>query len=124
MNIDFGDTSTATEAAAACLLPALTGDLQGWWFMRKHPWKLRYLTSDTTPSAKITTLLTQLASAGRISSWGTGIYEPETMAFGGPHGMDIAHALFHRDSVHLLNRAAAEPGHPAAGHRETAIVLG
>src|SRR5262249_12264077 len=94
------------------------------WFMRKRPWKLRYLTSDTMPAATIGALLAQLASAGLISGWAPGIYEPETTAFGGSRGMNTAHSLFHRDSVHILTHvAAAKPGYPAAGQRETAIVL-
>jgi protein-L-isoaspartate(D-aspartate) O-methyltransferase len=130
LNIDFGECGTATETAARRLLPALTaaqraGELKGWWFMRKRPWKLRYLTSDTTPAARIAALLNQLASTGGIGSWASGIYEPETAAFGGPRGMDTAHVLFHRDSVHILTRAAgAKSGHTVAGHRETVIVLG
>lgn len=31
------------------------------------------------------------------------MYEPETHAFGGPAGMDTAHALFHADSRHILS---------------------
>ncbi|MCZ9343977.1 thiopeptide-type bacteriocin biosynthesis protein, partial [Streptomyces sp. TRM76130] len=50
----------------------------------------------------------------------TGIYEPETEAFGGADAMTAAHALFHEDSRHLL-AYPVQDGH--LGRRETAVLL-
>ncbi|WP_338742826.1 lantibiotic dehydratase C-terminal domain-containing protein [Actinomadura luteofluorescens] len=38
-----------------------------------------------------------MLSDGLIDGWTSGIYEPETTAFGGAAGMGAAHALFHHD---------------------------
>jgi protein-L-isoaspartate(D-aspartate) O-methyltransferase len=125
-NIEFPDRDTAARVAAADLLPALlaaqdAGLLHGWWFIRKQPWKLRYLP-DTPAADAMTGLLSELTAAGQITSWAPGVYEPETLAFGGPHGISIAHDLFHRDSHHILARAA-RPGAPTLGQRETTVML-
>ncbi|WP_143219907.1 thiopeptide-type bacteriocin biosynthesis protein [Actinomadura sp. CNU-125] len=125
-NIEFPDYGTASEVAAHSLRPALVaaqqvGLLHGWWFMRKRPWRLRYLPDDPG-SAAITDLLDELAAEGRITAWTSGIYEPETVAFGGDAAMDVAHALFHHDSRHLLARTAQRPV-PPLGQRETTVLL-
>jgi protein-L-isoaspartate(D-aspartate) O-methyltransferase len=125
-NIEFPDRDTAEHAAARELFPALAaaqqaGLLHGWWFIRKQPWKLRYLPGDPT-TATITDLLAALTADGQIASWAAAIYEPETLAFGGPQGMDVAHGLFHDDSRHILARAA-QAGARALGRRETSVIL-
>jgi protein-L-isoaspartate(D-aspartate) O-methyltransferase len=126
-NVEFPDRSMAGHVAACELRPALTaaqeaGLLHGWWFMRKQPWKLRYLPDDPACAAAITSVLAKLTADHRITGWAPGIYEPETMAFGGQKGMDAAHDLFHHDSLHLLTRAAQAPA-PAPGQRETTVML-
>jgi protein-L-isoaspartate(D-aspartate) O-methyltransferase len=126
-NIEFPDRDTAGHVAARDLLPALTaaqdaGLLHGWWFMRKQPWKLRFLPDAPDATAAITVLLGQLTATGQITSWASGIYEPETLAFGGQQGMTVAHDVFHYDSRHILARAA-RVGAPALGQRETLVML-
>lgn len=125
-NIEFPDRATAARVAARELRPALTaaqdsGNLHGWWFVRKQPWRLRYRAADSAPAA-ITSLLSDLAARGQVISWATVIYEPETMAFGGTEAMAIAHDLFHHDSQHILARAA-EVTAPVLGQRETSALL-
>src|SRR5713226_8795469 len=124
-NIEFPDRTTAGHVAAHDLRPALTtaqdaGLLHDWWFIRKQPWRLRYLPDDLGCTA-VADLLATLAANCRIVSWTPGIYEPETLAFGGQAAMEIAHRLFHRDSHYLLTRAAR--GAPALGQRETTVLL-
>ncbi|MEX5636411.1 methyltransferase, FxLD system [Parafrankia sp. FMc2] len=125
-NIDFTDRLTAGFVAAQELYPALAaaqdaGELHGWWYLRKQPWKLRY-RSDYPDGTTIADLLDSVTGDGRIRGWTQGIYEPETTAFGGEQAMDIAHHLFHADSRHLLARAA-QPTPPALGQREITVLL-
>lgn len=123
--VEFADPTTAEHTAATLLAPALDqaqqdGELDTWWHLRKTPaWRLRYrqVNPDT---AAVDTLLSELEADGHLARWARGIYEPETLAFGGPAGMGIAHTLFHHDSRHCLARATA----PAAlGQRETTVLL-
>ncbi|SDH25894.1 protein-L-isoaspartate(D-aspartate) O-methyltransferase [Sinosporangium album] len=66
-------------------------------------------------------LLAAMTAEGQLARWTRGIYEPETVAFGGPTGMDVAHMLFHDDSRHCLARASGSPA--ALGRRETTVLL-
>ena len=125
LNITFPDPATAQDVAARHLAPALTcaqeaGALDQWWFVRKQPWKLRYLADRTARTVE--QLLTHLAAAGQVSTWATAIYEPEARAFGGLAAMDIAHRLFHHDSRYLL-AYTTDPATQALGQRETTVLL-
>ncbi|OLT41625.1 hypothetical protein BJF85_04070 [Saccharomonospora sp. CUA-673] len=123
--VEFADPTTAEHTAATLLVPALDqaqqdGELDTWWHLRKTPaWRLRY--QPVNPETKaVDTLLSDLEADGHLARWTRGIYEPETLAFGGPAAMDIAHSLFHHDSRHCLARATK----PAAlGQRETTVLL-
>lgn len=119
-HIEFRDRVSAQDLAVSELAPALTaaqdaGLLSGWWYVRKQPWKIRYEAENATG---IPGLLDNLTADGLIIGWAHGVYEPETTAFGGQAGMDIAHTLFHRDSTHLLATSR-----PALGPRELSVVL-
>lgn len=124
--VEFTDPATAERVAVADLSPALiaaqdAGLVHGWWYIRKaRTWRLRYKAGDPD-STVVSDLLDNLTAAGRITGWTPGIYEPETVAFGGDAAMEIAHELFCRDSHHLLLRAS-DPA-AALGRSETTAVL-
>ncbi|BBC35140.1 hypothetical protein SGFS_064340 [Streptomyces graminofaciens] len=125
-NIEFTDYSTAERAFHTYLLPLLrramdSGSIACWWFIRKRPsWRLRALPGPGSRaddlSRQIHELLDTVVSGGGAERWWPSPYEPETTAFGGPHGMDIAHDLFHTDSLgvldylHLMGRDGDEGG--------------
>jgi thiopeptide-type bacteriocin biosynthesis protein len=75
----------------------------------------------------------QLSSSGAclgpgqpVSRWSESLYEPETFAFGGIRGIDIAHSIFHADSdailTYLQDCSHTQRGTPA-GRREVSILL-
>ncbi|MEU7800667.1 thiopeptide-type bacteriocin biosynthesis protein [Micromonospora arborensis] len=96
------------------VLPAAEADglITSWWFIRKGPWRIRYLPATST-SDPVHLLLTDAVN------WTTDIYEPETHAFGGSASMSAAHALFHHDSHHLLDYLSDNPD----DRREHALIL-
>lgn len=126
--IEFTDRTSAAHTAARHLAPSLNetqdaGLLHTWWYIRKTPaWRLRYQPQDHG-TTEVEDLLTELTADGHIAGWTRGIYEPETVAFGGPAAMRIAHNLFHHDSQHLLARTAERSSTRALGQRETTVLL-
>lgn len=88
----------------ARVLPAAEADglITSWFFIRKGPWRVRYLIADgaTGRDARNCDPLHALLTNG--VRWTGDIYEPEVHAFGGPSSMNTAHTLFHQDSRHLL----------------------
>lgn len=131
--IEFADRSVAERVAVKRLRPELTGAqadcaITTWWFLRKAPyWRVRYLPDETHARERLVSVLDGLAAEGRIAGWTTGIYEPETIAFGGPAGMQVAHELFAADSREVLDylarRTVAQPDRPRLGRRELGILL-
>jgi len=124
--IEFADRPSAEHTAATVVAPALEkaqhdGELHTWWYLRKTPaWRLRYQPANPDTTV-IDTLLADLAAGGKVTNWARGLYEPETLAFGGPASTDIVHTLFHHDSRHCLTRARDTA--PALGQRETTVLL-
>ncbi|MFF2546624.1 methyltransferase, FxLD system [Kitasatospora sp. NPDC058063] len=124
-NLTFADPDVVEQITVHHLAPVLahaqnSGALKDWWYMRKQGLRLRYRAD--TPDPIVTALLDTLTEEGLLTGWVPVIYEPETPAFGGPEGMEIAHRLFHADSRHLTARAA-RPSPPALGRTETFVVL-
>ncbi len=134
VRIQFTDWNSAEHAAATHLSPPLqqaqdTGLLAAWWFLRKAPcWRLRCRPGPAATvadlQAAISTVLDSLTEASLIDRWWETVYEPEVCAFGGPHGMDIAHDLFHADSRGILDYLRRHDPHRAAGghHRPPGVV--
>ncbi|WLS43203.1 thiopeptide-type bacteriocin biosynthesis protein [Micromonospora profundi] len=96
------------------VLPAAEAEglITSWWFIRKGPWRIRYLPATPTNDPM------HLLLTGAVN-WTTDIYEPETHAFGGAASMSVAHALFHHDSHHLLDYLSDNPD----DRREHALIL-
>jgi thiopeptide-type bacteriocin biosynthesis protein len=98
------------------VLPAAeaAGLITSWWFIRKGPWRIRYLPTQTPAGPDpVHRLLTETVPGT------TDIYEPEIHAFGGGEAMAAAHLLFHDDSRHLLRFLHRDP----ADRRERSLIL-
>jgi thiopeptide-type bacteriocin biosynthesis protein len=112
MNVWFQDWSSAERTAVHHLGPQLVnaeraGLITNWWFIRKDAcWRVRYQNSpghsDDKVRDTVADVLDGLTADSMITRWARTHYEPESRAFGGPSGMDIAHTLFHADSHHIL----------------------
>jgi thiopeptide-type bacteriocin biosynthesis protein len=106
--VKFADYPTAARAFRAYLLPALGEETVGpWWFLRKHPyWRLRVHPAPGAPAEPVISHVTQAldsaVSWGVVEEWKPSLYEPEAIAFGGLQGLEIAHRLFHADSLGVL----------------------
>jgi len=120
------------RVAAAYLAPIMAGAeaagmINSWFFIRKRPAiRLRYLPapgSEHRTEDLVGIGLDELADAGTITGWTSPVYEPEHRAFGGEQAMDIAHALFHADSHHLLHHLADPDAVLPPGTRRTLAVL-
>ncbi|MCX2968612.1 MULTISPECIES: thiopeptide-type bacteriocin biosynthesis protein [Streptomyces] len=134
--IRFTDWDSAERIAAARLGPQLqqaqeAGTIAQWWFLRKHPcWRLRCRpgpkATTTEMTAAVSAVLDTMAADGAVERWWESLYEPEELTFGGPAGMDIAHALFHADSrgtVDCLRHTFGLPNQAAVGRRELSVLL-
>ncbi|SMD23893.1 thiopeptide-type bacteriocin biosynthesis domain-containing protein [Lentzea albidocapillata] len=127
--IQFTDWHDAERAVADHLAPLLhsaedEGVITAWWFMRKHPcWRLRLQpgSAGRTMRHRFGTALDDLTANGQITGWRPGIYEAETMAFGGQVGMDLAHELFCADSRAVVN--LLRDGGIGLGRRELSLLL-
>ncbi|NYH78902.1 thiopeptide-type bacteriocin biosynthesis protein [Actinopolyspora biskrensis] len=129
--IEWTDWDNAETTAARRLHPPLAtaehdGRLDQWFFVRKHPhWRLRYL-GDTAARTYLARTLEDLTATGEVAWWAHGIYEPETLAFGGAAAMTTAHRLFHGDSSNILAylaRQHAAESSPEPGRRELGVLL-
>ncbi|MEV6499729.1 thiopeptide-type bacteriocin biosynthesis protein [Streptomyces prunicolor] len=131
VNIVFADYSAAERAFLTCLMPTLrTGQVAAWWFVRKYPcWRLRCVSGPTTAtddlSKPIDEALDRAVSLRAVTRWWRSPYEPETTAFGGPIGMDIAHDLFHADSVGVLEHLDLDSteGHELLDAKVTSLLV-
>ncbi|CAM5713118.1 thiopeptide-type bacteriocin biosynthesis protein [Streptomyces aurantiogriseus] len=131
VNIEFTDYPTAERTFSAYLLPALRNGLIGaWWFVRKYPcWRLRVQPGPGTQMedaiAHLTEVLDRALSLGVAKRWWPFLYEPETIAFGGPYGMTLAHTLFHTDSVGVLDyhQHVTEGTSGLPGPKETSLLV-
>nr|WP_203730770.1 thiopeptide-type bacteriocin biosynthesis protein [Streptomyces sp. SID12501] len=135
VNIEFTDYPTAQRTFLAYLLPSLreacdAGAIGAWWFVRKSPcWRLRVVHGPQTigecASEPIHEALDSAVSWGVVRRWWPSPYEAETVAFGGTDGMRIAHALFHADSVGVLDYlrgSAAEDSVPLDAKATSLII--
>ncbi|MEB8337053.1 thiopeptide-type bacteriocin biosynthesis protein [Streptomyces endophyticus] len=130
--VQFHDGTVPDRVVHDHLLPLLQnaqdqGLLAQWWFIRKPPgWRMRFLPCPEIEPAEMRNAISldlgAMSLRHRINSWTTAVYEPETAAFGGPVGMDIAHALFHADSTHILTTYATG-NEPPLGRREMSVLL-
>lgn len=137
VRVKFADWEAAEHAAAIGLGPRLQqaqdeGLIAAWWFIRKAPWwRLRLLpgphTDISSVKSEIDLILDTFQAAGLIQRWQPGIYESETAVFGGRRGIQIAHTLFHADSIATLDymrRADLDASsEPEIGRRELSILL-
>ncbi|MEG3635524.1 thiopeptide-type bacteriocin biosynthesis protein [Micromonospora palythoicola] len=109
------DREQQAVAHLSRVLPAAetAGLITAWWFIRKGPWRIRYLPTTPTGHQPLIDLLTEGCA------WSGDIYEPEIHTFGGTQAMDTAHTLFHHDSRHLLTYLHDRP----TDRRERSLVL-
>jgi thiopeptide-type bacteriocin biosynthesis protein len=136
VHVEFADWDKAENIAAAHLWPGLCaaetdGTVSSWWYVRKAPcWRLRFhvgSAGSTKMKQFVAGTLDGLVRQERITGWWPSTYEPETYAFGGTAGIEIAHRLFHADSrgiLEYLTRIAPDrPADPIIGRRELSILL-
>lgn len=119
VTVTFPEPHAAEEIARRHIAPILTEAerrqlITSWFYVRKGSWRLRY-----APAARyVANELERLADDHQIHSVISGVYEPETHAFGGGEAMSAAHQLWYADSRYLLLDNIG-----AAHLRETSIML-
>ncbi|MEU5347110.1 thiopeptide-type bacteriocin biosynthesis protein [Streptomyces sp. NPDC020766] len=135
VSIEFTDYPTAQRAFLTYLLPSLreacdVGAIGAWWFVRKFPcWRLRVVhglqTMGECATEPVHDALDSAVSWGVVRRWWPSPYESETVAFGGTDGMRIAHALFHADSVGVLDylRAPAAEASVTPDAKATSLII-
>ncbi|MEV0167798.1 thiopeptide-type bacteriocin biosynthesis protein [Nonomuraea fuscirosea] len=125
LNVEYPNTADLAADHLGRRLDCLHELVGAWWFIRKRPGlrlRLRPRAATTTDMrAAVNATLNDLATSGLISRWGPAIYEPETAAFGGPAGMDIAHELFCADSSHIVTYLRQQE--PGVGRKEVSMLL-
>ncbi|WNI21602.1 thiopeptide-type bacteriocin biosynthesis protein [Streptomyces sp. ITFR-16] len=131
VNIFFVDYERAERAFRAYFLPRLRtgGPVGQWWFVRKAPhWRLRCHPAPGATARDvadhIAAILDSSKSCGATAGWHSALYEPEMIAFGGPAGLPLAHALFHTDSEGVLDYAGIYEEGPSGilGAKETSLL--
>lgn len=131
VNIEFADYPTAERAFHTYLLPFLhTGPVGAWWFVRKYPcWRLRIQPGPNAriedAVAHVTEVLNSTLPGGVTKRWWPSSYEPETVAFGGPDGMTLAHNVFHADSIGVLDyhQHTTDNAGGLLGAKETSLLI-
>jgi thiopeptide-type bacteriocin biosynthesis protein len=130
VSIEFPEWDRAEYVMVEHVLPALvaaetTGQVSCWWYVRKAPhWRVRLGCSDLRTRADFGDTLDALVRGGAITAWRPGVYEPETVVFGGDTAMDIAHRLFHADSRAILDHlAGADAGRLQLRRRELSLLV-
>ncbi|MEU9609501.1 thiopeptide-type bacteriocin biosynthesis protein [Streptomyces sp. NPDC048057] len=137
VQVQFSDWHAAEHAVVTGLWPHLRqaesdGLISAWWFVRKSPcWRFRVRPGPSTSTDSVRALMSSaldaMVTADAAVGWRESIYEPETYAFGGPVGMEVAHRLFHADSRALLDHAGRRiegaPKYPSLGRRELSLLL-
>jgi thiopeptide-type bacteriocin biosynthesis protein len=128
VRVEFLNWDMAEDLAAGELGPRLCrlerdGVLDRWWFLRKHPhWRLRLQGPDPDClTSAVNVVLGELVAERVITRWQAAIYEPETLAFGGPVGIQIAHDLFCADRRGVLSYLCCQD--PSLGRREISMLL-
>lgn len=121
-NVTFTDRDDAQRLAVTHIGPILRDAeedrlVSAWFFIRKQQWRWRWLP--TSPAAA-DTVLRALTGADPSMTWTMSVCEFESLAFGGPAGLDTACALFHADSHHLLDWLRTDR---PLGQRETSALL-
>lgn len=125
INIQFADPGAVEQAAVTVLAPALCDlDVGDWFFVRKTPyWRIRFHTDPAT-AARVNKTFDALADRGHIQCWTPSVYEPETRAFGGEAGMQVAHDHFAHDTTHVLTYLAHRQARPTGpDQREHVSIL-